>query len=71
MADPSSGQPYTAHTLNEVPVILVNSKALALHDGTLADIAPTLLHLMNLPQPAEMTGRNLIRGGGVQTAAAQ
>ncbi len=61
MSDPSSGQPYTAHTLNRVPVILVNSKFQCLRDGALADIAPTILHLMDLPRPAEMTGRTLIQ----------
>ncbi|MDH5748568.1 MAG: 2,3-bisphosphoglycerate-independent phosphoglycerate mutase [Rhodospirillales bacterium] len=71
MSDPATGQPHTAHTLNRVPVVLVNSKFQSLHDGVLADIAPTILQLMDLPQPAEMTGRSLIDGDGVQIAAAQ
>ena len=55
------GGPHTAHTTNLVPVILVGGPAGArLHDGRLADLAPTVLELMGLEQPAEMTGRSLI-----------
>jgi 2,3-bisphosphoglycerate-independent phosphoglycerate mutase len=63
MDDPSTGQPHTAHTMNRVPVLLANAPAwvTGLADGRLADIAPTLLQLMNLPVPTEMTGRTLIR----------
>jgi len=43
-------------------VVLANTHAKSLHNGRLADIAPTLLKLMGLPQPAEMTGRPLIDG---------
>lgn len=62
--DADSGQPHTAHTLNRVPAIVVakaymNSGAI-LPDGILADVAPTLLQLLGLPQPAAMTGRSLI-----------
>ena len=65
MRDPATGGPHTAHTTNPVPVLLANyranrSRAIALHDGRLADIAPTLLALLGLPQPAEMTGRSLM-----------
>ncbi|GAB1364960.1 2,3-bisphosphoglycerate-independent phosphoglycerate mutase [Rhodobacter sp.] len=62
MVDPVTGGPHTAHTLNPVPVILVGGPAGAtLRDGgRLSDLAPTLLHLMGLPQPAEMTGKSLI-----------
>ncbi|BDW86993.1 2,3-bisphosphoglycerate-independent phosphoglycerate mutase [Roseicyclus marinus] len=61
MIDPETGGPHTAHTLNPVPVILVGGPAGAgLRDGILADLAPTLLHLMGVPQPSEMTGRTLI-----------
>ncbi|HET9353340.1 MAG TPA: hypothetical protein VFO32_05040, partial [Sphingomicrobium sp.] len=54
--------PHTAHTLNKVPVILVNAPGprRSLHDGKLADVAPTLLELMDLPKPASMTGRSLL-----------
>ena len=58
------GGPHTAHTTNLVPVILVGGPADAhLRDGRLADLAPTVLELMGLPQPAEMTGRSLIEKG--------
>jgi 2,3-bisphosphoglycerate-independent phosphoglycerate mutase len=61
MRDPATGGPHTSHTTNPVPVLLTGGGAAALNDGRLADIAPTLLALMGLPQPAEMTGRSLIR----------
>ncbi|MBV9252436.1 MAG: 2,3-bisphosphoglycerate-independent phosphoglycerate mutase [Acetobacteraceae bacterium] len=61
MKDPETGGPHTAHTTNPVPVMLMGGNAAALHDGRLADIAPTLLGLMGMPQPAEMTGTSLIR----------
>jgi len=61
MIDPETGGPHTAHTLNPVPVILVGGPSGAsLKPGRLADLAPTLLHLMGLPQPPEMTGECLI-----------
>ncbi|MFO1106972.1 MAG: 2,3-bisphosphoglycerate-independent phosphoglycerate mutase [Amaricoccus sp.] len=61
MIDPETGGPHTAHTLNPVPVILVGGpEGARLHDGKLSDLAPTLLQLMGLEQPAEMTGRSLI-----------
>ncbi len=60
MRDPVTGGPHTSHTTNPVPVFLAGTPATALHDGRLADIAPTLLALMGLPQPAEMTGCSLI-----------
>ncbi len=61
MRDPVTGGPHTAHTTNLVPVILVGGpKHARLRDGSLADLAPSLLQLLGLPQPAEMTGRSLI-----------
>ncbi len=61
MVDPVTGAPHTAHTTNPVPVALVGGPAgVTLRNGRLADLAPTLLDLMGLPQPAEMTGRTLI-----------
>jgi 2,3-bisphosphoglycerate-independent phosphoglycerate mutase len=62
MQDTGTGQAHTAHTLNRVPVLLVNAanRGIRLRDGRLADIAPTLLGLMGLPQPDVMTGRCLI-----------
>lgn len=62
MRDPKSGQPHTAHTTNPVPCILVNGpSSVSIRDGRLADVAPTILELIGLPQPAEMTGRSLLR----------
>ena len=60
MRDPETGGPHTAHTTNVVPVVLAGVLGAHLRDGRLADIAPTLLHLMALPQPREMTGTSLI-----------
>jgi 2,3-bisphosphoglycerate-independent phosphoglycerate mutase len=62
MRDPVTGQPHTAHTLNPVPLLLVNPPAgvTGLSDGRLADIAPTLLQLLGIGQPAAMTGRPLL-----------
>jgi 2,3-bisphosphoglycerate-independent phosphoglycerate mutase len=61
MVDPETGGPHTAHTLNAVPVILVGGPDGArLRNGRLADLAPTLLQLMGLDQPPEMTGESLI-----------
>lgn len=61
MVDPATGGPHTAHTTNPVPVALVGGPAgAALKDGRLADLAPTLLQLMGLPTPPEMTGESLL-----------
>jgi 2,3-bisphosphoglycerate-independent phosphoglycerate mutase len=62
MRDPATGGPHTAHTTNPVPVMLVGARNRALNaEGRLADIAPTLLELMELPKPREMTGASLLR----------
>ena len=61
MRDPDTGGPHTSHTTNPVPVVLTGGGNGPLRDGRLADIAPTLLELMGLPQPAEMTGVSLLR----------
>ena len=62
MIDYETGKPHTAHTTNPVPFILYNyDEGVKLREGgCLADIAPTLLEIMELPQPAEMTGKSLI-----------
>jgi len=60
MKDPETGGPHTAHTTNPVPVLLMGGGAKSLRDGRLADLAPTLLDLMGLRQPGEMTGRSLL-----------
>jgi 2,3-bisphosphoglycerate-independent phosphoglycerate mutase len=61
MRDPVTHQPHTAHTTNPVPVLLAGRPGAGLADGRLADLAPTLLALMGLDQPAEMTGQSLLR----------
>ncbi len=62
MIDPETGGPHTAHTTNPVPVILIGGPDdAALCDGALCDLAPTLLGLMGLPLPPEMTGKSLIK----------
>ena len=61
MIDPETGGPHTAHTLNPVPVALVGGpQGARLRDGRLSDLAPTLLALMGLPKPPEMTGESLL-----------
>ncbi len=62
MLDPKTGGAHTAHTTNLVPVALVGGpEGATLKDGRLADLAPTLLDLMGLEQPAEMTGESLLK----------
>ncbi len=60
MRDPETGEPHTAHTTLPVPVIVWNSGANAIHKGRLADLAPTVLALMDIPRPKEMTGEPLL-----------
>jgi 2,3-bisphosphoglycerate-independent phosphoglycerate mutase len=62
MVDKDTGEPWTAHTTNPVPFILVNyDDAYTLREGgCLADIAPTLIEMMGLTQPVEMTGKSLL-----------
>ena len=61
MINYETGAPHTAHTTNQVPFILYNYGDVKLREGgCLADIVPTLLEIMELPQPAEMTGKSLI-----------
>ena len=62
MRDPATNGPHTAHTLDPVPVLLINASTTvgALRRGRLADVAPTLLALLGLPQPEEMTGHSLL-----------
>ena len=58
----ADGTPNTAHSLNPVPFIYVTeNKNATVEDGILADVAPSILHIMGLEQPAEMTGKNLIK----------
>lgn len=58
--DPITGEKHTAHTLNKVPAIVTDNQHTIHANGTLADIAPTVLYLMNIEKPASMTGKNLI-----------
>ena len=61
MVDEETGVPFTAHTTNLVPFVLVGAGERKLRDGgILADIAPTLLEMMGLEQPAEMTGKSML-----------
>lgn len=55
-----NGKPHTAHTTNDVPAILIGASGLSLKNGTLADIAPTILELLDIAKPKEMTGTSLI-----------
>jgi 2,3-bisphosphoglycerate-independent phosphoglycerate mutase len=71
-----SGNPWTAHTTNPVPFILVEGEKRKIPghgtevrlttDGCLADIAPTILEILQLPKPLEMTGKSLIQASGVE-----
>jgi 2,3-bisphosphoglycerate-independent phosphoglycerate mutase len=63
MVDPQTGEPHTAHTLGPVPCILADPDlrgAKLRADGVLADVAPTLLQVMGIPQPREMKGLGLL-----------
>ncbi|WP_433945025.1 2,3-bisphosphoglycerate-independent phosphoglycerate mutase [Paenibacillus sp. SN-8-1] len=55
-----NGRPFTAHTTNPVPFIVTSEDVILRESGILADVAPTILDLMGLPQPAEMTGQSMI-----------
>ena len=62
MVDPETGGPHTAHTVNPVPVMLFGGpEGAKLREGRLADLAPTLLELMGLAKPPEMTGSTLLQ----------
>jgi 2,3-bisphosphoglycerate-independent phosphoglycerate mutase len=70
MRNAETGNPHTAHTTTPVPLILTNAGALArpvhLKEGRLADLAPTVLTLMGLPVPGDMTGTNLLADGAAE-----
>jgi len=64
MKDPVTGEPHTAHTLFDVPIVAVNAPAgTKLENGRLCDVAPTMLALMGLGQPQPMTGHSLLKKG--------
>ncbi len=73
MKDSETGQRHTAHTMNKVPLLLAKYRkaSLGLAGGRLADVAPTILDLMDLAQPAVMTGRSLIRQAASGAEAAE
>ena len=58
----AQGNPMTAHSLNQVPIVLIGDavRGRHLHDGVLADVAPTLLELVDLEPPPSMTGHSLL-----------
>ena len=60
MIDYKTGEPHTAHTTNPVPLILVGMENVKLREGKLADLAPTMLEIMKLDKPEEMTGESII-----------
>ena len=61
MMDPKTKAPHTAHTTNKVPFLVINYSTVTLaEDGALCDIAPTVLKILNIKQPEEMTGKSLI-----------
>ena len=60
MIDYKTGEPHTAHTTNPVPLALVGMENVKLRDGILADLAPTMLDIMNIEKPKEMTGESII-----------
>ena len=64
MVNHKTGAPHTAHTSNLVPFILVSEehKGDALRQGALCDVAPTMLDLLGIEQPAAMTGKSLLKG---------
>ncbi len=67
MKDPETGEPYTAHTTFDVPIVIYGApKGTKIENGRLADIAPTLLALMGMGKPAAMTGHSLLAGVAAQ-----
>ena len=61
MIDYKTGEPHTAHTTNPVPLILVTeNKDLKIKSGKLADLAPTMLEILNIEKPKEMTGESIL-----------
>ena len=73
MKDPQTGGPHTSHTTNPVPVVVMLGPAAAarsgaIQDGSLADLAPTILDLMGLPVPREMTGHSILRTDAARAA---
>ena len=63
MNNPQTEEPHTAHTMNPVPLVIFgkHTQGCTLGNGILADVAPTVLDLLNIPQPSEMTGKSLLK----------
>jgi 2,3-bisphosphoglycerate-independent phosphoglycerate mutase len=68
MKDPATGGPHTAHTTNPVPVLVMNGAADSIQNGSLADVAPTILDLMGIPIPREMTGHSILHANTARAA---
>ena len=72
MKDPQTGGPHTSHTTNPVPVVVMRGAAAlgsgGIHDGSLADLAPTILDLMGIPVPREMTGHSILQKDAARAA---
>jgi 2,3-bisphosphoglycerate-independent phosphoglycerate mutase len=68
MKDPETGGPHTSHTTNPVPVLVMDGPAQTIRDGSLADLAPTILDLMGIPVPREMTGHSILRSDAARAA---
>jgi 2,3-bisphosphoglycerate-independent phosphoglycerate mutase len=67
MRDPDTGQPHTAHTVGPVPFVYLGARAATLRSGgALRDVAPTILDLLGLPQPAEMSGASLLEASTLE-----
>jgi 2,3-bisphosphoglycerate-independent phosphoglycerate mutase len=63
MRDPQTGQPHTSHTVGPVPFVYAGPRAATLRSGgALRDVAPTILDLLGVPKPAEMSGESLLVG---------
>lgn len=61
MRDPETGEPQTAHTAYDVPLVMIGEDRELKDDGRLCDLAPTLLEMMKIEKPKEMTGQSLLK----------
>ena len=66
MLEADGVSPHTAHTTNPVPLVVTNKEVELADDGELSDLAPTILDLLNLPKPLQMSGKSLVRGTGAR-----